>query len=244
MPAEQVDPIYFNKSYYLEPDAHGLKPYVLLRDALEESDRVAVVKVALRQRESLATLRVREGVLVLETMLWPDEIRTRPTSASSTRTSTIRPQELTMAESLIETMTADFDPAQFTDEYREALEAVIDAKIEGREVVAPKEPKAKGEVVDLMAALQASVESARKAATGLGGDERPESPGRQEGERWRQAGSGEHGEARAAAQAGREGEPRPSQEDGLTQPRTEGQPGRQGGSGRCDTQGCGGLHRC
>ena len=161
VPAEQVDPIYFNKSYYLEPDAHGLKPYVLLREALEESDRVAVVKVALRQRESLATLRVRDGVIVLETMLWPDEIRPAEFSFLDEDID-VRPQELQMAQSLIETMSDDFDPMQFTDQYREALEDVITAKIEGREVVAPTEPKAKGEVVDLMAALKASVESARK----------------------------------------------------------------------------------
>src|SRR4051794_30713373 len=161
VPAEQVDPIYFNKSYYLEPDAHGLKPYVLLRDALENSDRVAVVKVALRNRESLATIRVRDGVLVLETMLWPDEIRDADFSFLDDDVE-VRPQELQMAESLIETMTDDFDPTQFSDQYREALEEVISAKIEGRELVAPTEPKAKGEVVDLMAALQASVESARK----------------------------------------------------------------------------------
>ncbi len=83
---EEVDPIYFAKSYYLEPDQQGAKPYVLLRDALENSGQVAVVKIAIRQRESLATLRVREGVFVLETMLWPDEVRT-PTSRSWTRTS-------------------------------------------------------------------------------------------------------------------------------------------------------------
>jgi DNA end-binding protein Ku len=161
VPAEQVDPIYFNKSYYLEPDAHGLKPYVLLREALEQCDRVAVVKVALRNRESLATLRVRDGVLVLETMLWPDEIRPAEFSFLDEDVD-VRPQELKMAESLIETMSDDFDPAQFNDQYRDALEQVITAKIEGREVVAPAEPKATGEVVDLMAALQASVESARK----------------------------------------------------------------------------------
>jgi DNA end-binding protein Ku len=161
VPAEQVDPIYFNKSYYLEPDLHGLKPYVLLREALEQSDRVAVVKVALRQRESLATLRVREGVLVLETMLWPDEIRPAEFGFLDEDVD-VRQQELQMASSLIDTMSEDFDPSQFTDEYREALESVITAKIEGREVVEPQEPAAKGEVVDLMAALKASVESARK----------------------------------------------------------------------------------
>jgi DNA end-binding protein Ku len=162
VPAEQVDPIYFAKSYYLEPEAIGVKPYVLLRDALGDSNRVAVVKVALRQRESLATVRVRDGVLVLETMLWPDEIR-EPDFGFLTEDVAIRKQELTMAESLIESMTADFDPTQFSDAYREALEAVVQAKIEGREVVAPAVPERTGEVVDLMAALTASVKNARKS---------------------------------------------------------------------------------
>ena len=139
VPAEQIDPIYFNRSYYLEPDSHGTKPYILLRDALEESGRVAVVKVALRNRESLATVRVREGVLVLETMLWPDEIRDASFGFLDEDVD-VRPQELKMALSLIDSMTDDFDPAQFTDEYREGLEAVIEAKIEGREVVEPAEP--------------------------------------------------------------------------------------------------------
>ena len=171
VPAEQIDPIYFNRSYYLEPDAHGTKPYVLLRDALEESGRVAVVKVALRNRESLATVRVREGVLVLETMLWPDEIR-EASFGFLDEDVDIRPQELKMAMSLIDSMTDDFDPSQFSDEYREALEAVIEAKVDGREVVEPAEPKRAGEVVDLMAALQASVENAQKGRS-AGADSRP-----------------------------------------------------------------------
>ena len=94
-------------------------------------------------------------------MLWPDEIRAAEFSFLDEDVE-VRPQELQMAESLIETMTDDFDPSQFSDQYREALEEVISAKIEGRDLVAPQEPKAKGEVVDLMAALKASVESARK----------------------------------------------------------------------------------
>src|SRR3954470_14694770 len=99
-PVEQIDPIYFAKSYYLEPDAQGSKPYVLLRDALERSGQVAIVKVALRQRESLATLRVRDGIFVLETMLWPDEVREADFPFLEEDIE-VRPQELTMAESLI-----------------------------------------------------------------------------------------------------------------------------------------------
>ncbi|MFI6598767.1 Ku protein [Nonomuraea sp. NPDC050536] len=161
-PAEQIDPIYFSKSYYLEPDGQGAKPYVLLRNALEASGQVAVVKVALRQRESLATLRVRDGVFVLETMLWPDEIRA-PDFPFLEEDIEVRAQELQMAESLIQTMEAEFDPTEYHDAYREALQQVIEAKVEGKEVIAPPggEEEA-GPAVDLMAALRASVEAAKR----------------------------------------------------------------------------------
>ncbi len=162
VPLEQLDPIFFEKSYYLEPDKAGIKPYVLLRDALEQSGRVAVVKVALRNRESLAALRVRDGVFVLETMLWPDEVRV-PDFGFLEEDVEVRAQELAMAGSLIETLTGAFDASQYKDSYREALEAVIEAKVEGREVVQPadSQPTA-GTVVDLMAALRASVEAAKQ----------------------------------------------------------------------------------
>ncbi|MCU1594159.1 MAG: hypothetical protein JWO12_1551 [Frankiales bacterium] len=161
VPLEEVDPIYFAKSYYLEPEKTGTKPYVLLRDALEQSGKVAIVKVALRNRESLATLRVRDGVFVIETMLWPDEVRT-PTFDFLDEDVEVRPQELAMAGSLIETLSGDFDPAQYSDSYREALQAVIDAKVEGREVVQPESAQpTSGTVVDLMAALRASVDAAK-----------------------------------------------------------------------------------
>ncbi|MEO3805748.1 Ku protein [Nonomuraea sp. B1E8] len=164
-PADQIDPIYFAKSYYLEPDAQGAKPYVLLRDALESSGQVAVVKVALRQRESLATLRVRDGIFVLETMLWPDEIRT-PDFPFLEEDIEVRAQELKMAESLITTMESDFDPSEYHDTYREALQQVIEAKVAGKEVVAAREEEEAGPAVDLMAALRASVEAAKKEREG------------------------------------------------------------------------------
>lgn len=170
VPMEQVDPIHFAKSYYLEPEKQGAKPYVLLREALEESGKVAIVKIALRQRESLATLRARDGVFVLETMLWPDEIRAADFDFLDEKIE-VRSQELQMATSLIETMSGDFEPEQYHDEYREALQAVIDAKVEGREVVQPEESgEEKAPVVDLMSALQESVEAARK---GRGASSRP-----------------------------------------------------------------------
>ncbi len=163
VPLEQVDPMYFDSSYYLEPEDLGVKPYVLLRDALDRSARVALVKVALRQRERLACLRSKGGVLVLETMLWPDEIRA-PDFGFLSDDVTARPQELAMAESLIEALAGDFDPTEYHDEYRAALQQVIEAKVEGREVVAPPGQAAEeGAVVDLMAALRASVEAAQRA---------------------------------------------------------------------------------
>jgi DNA end-binding protein Ku len=162
VPVDQIDPIYYNKTYYLEPEASAVKPYVLLRDALLESDTAGLVKVAIRNREQLATLRVRDGVIVLDTMIWPDEVR-EADFAFLDEDIEVRPQEQQMARSLVESMAGDFEPEQYTDGYREALEAVIEAKVEGREIVETEEaqPNA-GNVVDLMSALRASVDAAKK----------------------------------------------------------------------------------
>ena len=165
VPLAQVDPMYFAKSYYLEPEQAAHKAYVLLLRALEQAERVAVVKVALRQRESLGCLRAKDGVLVLETMLWPDEIRAADFEVLKEDVS-VRPQEVAMAQSLIDALAADFDPEEFTDQYREAVQQLIDAKVEGREVVAPAAAEGgDGTVVDLMAALRASVDAAKAART-------------------------------------------------------------------------------
>src|ERR1700742_3220132 len=129
-PAGQLDPILSAKSYFLEPDPAGVRAYVLFRDALERSGRVAVAKVAIRQREALAALRGGGGMLVLETLLWPDEVRA-PDFKFLDEDVDIRTQELKMAASLIDTMTEDFDPSLYKDTYREALEALVQAKIEG-----------------------------------------------------------------------------------------------------------------
>jgi len=158
-PSTQVEPILANKSYYLEPEPTGARAYVLFRDALEKSGKVAVAKVALRQREALAALRVRDGVLTLETLLWPDEVR-KPEFPFLDEDIEVRSQELKMAASLIETMTEDFEPDQYRDAYREALEAVVRAKVEGNDVVRPPGvavPAPKGEVADLTETLRASV---------------------------------------------------------------------------------------
>ncbi|MEV5709489.1 Ku protein [Actinoallomurus sp. NPDC052274] len=201
-PLEQVDPIYFNKTYYLEPDAQGVKPYVLLRDALEDSDKVAVVKVALRQRESLGTLRVRDGVFVLETMLWPDEVRETDFPFMEEDVD-VRPQELQMASSLIDTMTSDFDPGEYKDAYREALESVIQAKVEGREVVPPEAPEEVPAGADLLSALRASVEAAKKGRTDKGdGAERKAAGSAKAGARAGKDGAAKGGRGTGGAKAG------------------------------------------
>jgi DNA end-binding protein Ku len=160
VPAEQIDAVQLGKPYYCDPTGDA-KPYVLLRDALENAERVAVVKVALRQRERLAMLRPRDGVLVMQTLLWPDEVRAAKLDFLDDDV-TVRPQELTMAESYIAALSADFDPDEFSDHYREALEEVIEAKVAGREIVTPEEqPESSGQVVDLMDALRRSVAEAK-----------------------------------------------------------------------------------
>jgi DNA end-binding protein Ku len=168
VPAEQIDAVQMGKPYYCDPTGDA-KPYVLLRDSLEKADRVAVVKVALRQRERLAMLRSRDGVLVLQTLLWPDEVR-QPKLDFMDDDITVRDQELAMAESYISALSGDFDPGEFSDQYREALEEVIEAKVAGKEIVAPEEqPRSTGQVVDLMEALRRSVAEA-KARRGEGGE--------------------------------------------------------------------------
>jgi len=158
-PSAQVEPILAAKSYYTEPEPTGARAYVLFRDALEKSGKVAVAKVALRQREALAALRVRDGVITLETLLWPDEVR-KPDFAFLDEDIEVRSQELKMAASLIETMTEDFDPEQYHDTYREALEAVVQAKVEGNDVVRPagiESAEPRKQPSDLTEILRASV---------------------------------------------------------------------------------------
>ena len=165
-PAEQLDPILFNRSYYVEPEAAGARAYVLLRDALEQSGRIAIAQVALRQRESLATLRTMDGVLVLETLLWPDEIRAASFPFLDQEIE-VRPQELTMAASLIDSMTSDFDPDAHHDGYREALIEVVEAKVQGRELAQPGALEvAAGPPTSLADALRASLAAAQQEPGG------------------------------------------------------------------------------
>ena len=158
VPTGQVDPVRFDKSYLLEPDERSLKPYVLLRRTLEDTDLTAIVKVSLRQKQQLGVLRVRENVLMLQTMLWPDEVRAAHFDILDQEVD-VRPQELAMASSLVESLASDFDPDEYHDAYREQLLAMIDAKVHGGEgIVASEAPASSGgEVVDLLTALRESL---------------------------------------------------------------------------------------
>jgi DNA end-binding protein Ku len=163
-PQADVDPIWFAKSYYLEPEPAGTKPYVLFSEALQQSGRIALVTVALRRRETLGALRVRDQVIVLETMLWPDEVRT-PDFPFRHADVDIRPGELRRAVNLVEELTGEFDPGRYPDRYREAFQALVQAKIDGAEVVQPTAAEQAEGVTRLLAALQESASEAEDART-------------------------------------------------------------------------------
>jgi DNA end-binding protein Ku len=157
---EEIDPIYFARSYHLEPEPVGVKSYVLLSEALKRSGRVAVVKIALRQRESLAVLRVRDQVIVLETMLWADEIRT-PEFPFLHQEVGISERELHEATDLVETLSEKFTPGKYTDSYRTALQALVQAKIDGNELVQPAVSSQLEGASDLLSALRNTVADKR-----------------------------------------------------------------------------------
>ncbi len=160
--ADDIDPIFYEKSYYLEPDAKGVKPFALLMQALKEKGLTGIAKIAVRNKEQLCALRPMDGTLILETLFYPDEIRAEKTELPDVK---ISEKELDMAFTLIDLLTEDFDPEKYKDEYREALMQVIDAKLEGEEMpeVAAVRP---AKVTDIMTALRASVEAAQKRKKG------------------------------------------------------------------------------
>ncbi len=162
VPLTDIDPIYFNKTYYVAPDASGIKAYRLLADALEAEGQVGIAKVALREKEHLATIRLKDDLFVLETMHWPDEIR-EPEFEELEKKVDVRDTEVKMARQLIQQLSADFDPGEFQDDYRIQLEQMAAKKIEGEEVtVAAEAEEEPTKVVDLMEALKASVADAKK----------------------------------------------------------------------------------
>jgi DNA end-binding protein Ku len=159
---EEIDPMLYKKSYYLVPEETGAKAYALLREALNRSGKVGVAKVSFRDKEHLAALRFRDDAFILATMYWPDEIREADFGGVDVSMK-VRPNELDMAQTLIDNLSADWDPGEFKDEYREAMLRIVEAKINGEEIeVVEAEPTAK--VVDLMEALKASVAAAKKEA--------------------------------------------------------------------------------
>jgi len=163
VPADQIDPMLLDKSYYLEPDKTAVKAYALLRDALKSADRMAIVTVSIRTRMTIAVLRVRDDVIVMQTMLWPDEIRS-PEFASLEEETDAKPAELAMANMLVESLAGDYVPGDYEDDYKEAVDALVQAKIEGGELrEAPAAQDSSGEVLDLLDALQRSVERAKAA---------------------------------------------------------------------------------
>lgn len=163
VPSEQIDPIYYQKTYYLEPEKIGGKPFALLREVLKDSKLVALAKVTLRQKEQLCTLRVYNNTISLETMFYADEIRATD-EIDVPADLAVGEKEMQMAKSLVDMLTGSFEPEKYHDNYREALLELIERKSEGQEIKRPV-PVA-GKVTDLMEALRASVEAARRERTG------------------------------------------------------------------------------
>lgn len=170
VPADQVDAIRLDRSYYLEPDATSPRSYVLMRKVLEDTDRVAIVQFTLRQKTRLGVLRVHGKVLLLQSLLWDDEVRqaTFPSLDADVR---IQKREVDMATSLVRSFESDFSPADFTDEYQVQLQKLVDAKLEQGESVdteatfgAQDDDEGDGQVIDLMEALKRSVEANRAKA--------------------------------------------------------------------------------
>ncbi len=163
--SESDETRFVKQAYYLEPDKIGQKAFYLLRQVLEDRGLSAICKVVIKDREALAAIDPFEDTMLLSTLHWPDEIRSTKDLDLPDKLPEFKPAEMKMAEQLVAAMTGDFDATQYKDEYREALMQLIEAKVEGRETVAQPEPE-ETNLVDLMAALQASVEQAKKARSG------------------------------------------------------------------------------
>lgn len=161
---DQIDPIYYDRTYYLAPAEHGAKPYRLLAEAMQTSGKIAIGRFVLHQREYLASLRPLDGVIALETMHFADEIASSEGLAPSGEVE-IADREIKAAVQLIDTMTADFEPSRYHDTYRDAVRHMIEAKVEGREIVTevPTEEQP-GEIIDLLAELQKSIAAKKKKA--------------------------------------------------------------------------------
>ena len=164
VPLEQIDPVYYESPYYLAPEETGVKAYGLLAKAMQDQRAVAICRITMRDKEHLATLRLKDGVFVLETMRWPDEVRGFDLSdVGIDELPEPRPAEVEMARTLIENLTEDFDPTRYEDTYRTKVLEAVEAKVQGEEITVAEEEEATP-VVDLMAALRASVEATKNRA--------------------------------------------------------------------------------
>lgn len=159
---EQVDPVYFDKSYYLAPSPGGDKAYTLIVEAMRRTGKIAIAKIMIRSKQSLAAIRVKENYLIMETIFYPDEIRSPAELGTGIALDKLHDNEIKMAVNLIENLSTDFEPARYEDEYRKALGEMIAAKIAGQDFVIPSTPAPGDNVVDLMEALKASVKLAEK----------------------------------------------------------------------------------
>jgi DNA end-binding protein Ku len=181
VPSDQLDPIMFDRSYYLEPDGSSPKAYVLLRRTLEQTDRTAIVHFALRQKTRLAALRVRDNVLMLQTLLWDDEVRVAEFPALETNVK-ISDRELDLSAALVDSFAADFTPGDFTDEYQAQLRLLIEEKLAKGDAIdtdatfgaTEEEDTGGGEVLDLMEALRRSVDRSRSGASSASSADAPE----------------------------------------------------------------------
>ncbi|NLI91428.1 MAG: Ku protein [Peptococcaceae bacterium] len=157
----EIDPIYYDKSYYLSPQDTGNKAYTLLRKAMNDTGKIAIAKITIRTKQTLAALRVYNNVLVLETIFYPDEVRPVGQVPGLPEKESVNEKELDIAVKLIENLSAPFEPGKYNDDYRQALQELINMKIEGKEIeIAPEAPHRN--VIDLMEALQASLNESKK----------------------------------------------------------------------------------
>ncbi|WP_343919881.1 Ku protein [Agrococcus citreus] len=206
VPNEQIDPILFERSYYLEPDSKSPKAYVLLRRVLEETERTAVVRISLRQRTRLATMRVRDDVLLVQTIRWSDEVRAAE-FASLDDDVTVGKREMDLARSIVRDLEADFEPEQYVDEYQEQLRTLVEAKLDQGEALdtaatfGETDDDEGAEVIDLLEALQRSVEKRKGSSASSDADATDDEEGSSGSTRGRasKAGSSKAASSKAAS---------------------------------------------
>jgi DNA end-binding protein Ku len=169
----EIDPVYYDATYYLAPDEQGERPYRLLQEAMSQSRRVAIGKFVMRDKEHVVAIRPLDGALALQTLFYADEVVETEKVVGVVKPADLDPRELRMAQSLIESLEDSFQPEQYHDEFREKVQQLAEQKAKGKEVVLAEEPARPAPVVDLMEALQASVEQARSRHAAAGAGEAP-----------------------------------------------------------------------